>query len=51
LRRPGRRTTGVDIARGYDDTKTRLRLGWMEWEGPSYGHPYWAGYNVPFTCP
>jgi hypothetical protein len=50
-RRPGHRTAGVDIARGYDNNRERLQLGWMVWGPPSYGHPFYAAYNVPFTCP
>ena len=51
LRRPGHRTAGVDIARGYDATRSKLQLGWQQWGPPSYGHPFYAAYNVPFTCP
>jgi hypothetical protein len=50
-RRPGHRTAGVDIARGYDNNRVRLQLGWQVWGPPSYGHPYYAPYNVPYTCP
>ena len=39
-RRPGHRTAGVDIARGYDNNRERLQLGWQVWGAPSYGHPY-----------
>lgn len=51
LRRPGHRTAGVDIARGYDNNRERLQLSWQVWGAPSYGHPFYATYNVPYTCP
>jgi hypothetical protein len=50
-RRPGHRSAGVDIARGYDNNRVRLQLGWQVWGPPSYGHPFYAPYNVPYTCP
>ena len=50
-RRPGHRTAGVDIARGYDAVRTPLQLGWQLWGPPNYGHPFYAAYNEPFTCP
>jgi hypothetical protein len=50
-RRPGHHLAGVDIARGYDNNRVRLQLGWQVWGPPSYGHPFFASYNVPFTCP
>jgi hypothetical protein len=50
-RRPGHRTAGVDIARGYDNNRVRLQLGWQVWGPPSYGHPFYATYTKQFTCP
>lgn len=49
LRQPGKHDRGVDLARGYDDLSTRLQLGWMEWSGPSFGHPFYAKYP-PVDC-
>ena len=40
---------GVDIARGYDDTKTRLRLMWHTYGPPNYGHPFYRDYG-PVSC-
>jgi hypothetical protein len=46
----GGRWVGVDIASGYDDTKTRLRMSWYQ-HGAStnYGHPYYKDYG-PVNC-
>lgn len=49
-RRPGHRTTGVDIARGYDAVSSRLQLSWQVWGPPSYGHPFFAPYPEPIDC-
>jgi hypothetical protein len=50
LRRPGQHDTGVDIARGYDDTDNRLELGWLTYGADrNYGHPYYKDYG-PVNC-
>jgi len=36
---------GVDIASGYDDTSTRLRLQWHRYGPPDYGFPYYKAYG------
>ena len=47
-RRPGHRTAGVDIARGYDATRSKLQLSWqVHGSDTNYGHPFYAAYNVP----
>lgn len=44
------RDRGVDIASGYDDTKTTLKLTWQLFdEGPNYGHPFYRDYG-PVDC-
>jgi hypothetical protein len=49
-RRPGHHDTGVDIARGYDDTSNRLELGWLTYGADrNYGHPYYKAYG-PVNC-
>jgi hypothetical protein len=49
-RRPGHHDTGVDIARGYDDTGNRLSLGWLTYGADrNYGHPYYKAYG-PVNC-
>ena len=46
----GGRDRGVDIASGYDDTKTRLKLTWQLFDdGPNYGHPFYKDYG-PVDC-
>jgi hypothetical protein len=45
-RRSGQRDVGVDIARGYDDTGTRLRLTWHTYSASeNYGHPFYKDYG------
>lgn len=44
----GGRLEGVDIASGYDDTSTTLRLQWHTYGPPDYGFPYYKFY--PHTC-
>ena len=41
---------GIDIASGYDDTSRPLRLQWLVYGPPAYGHPSWAGYPA-VSCP
>jgi hypothetical protein len=44
------RDRGVDIASGYDDTKTTLKLTWQLFDdGPNYGHPFYRDYG-PVDC-
>lgn len=44
------RDRGVDIASGYDDTKTTLKLTWQLFdEGPNYGHPFYRDFG-PVDC-
>jgi hypothetical protein len=46
----GGRDRGVDIASGYDDTKTTLKLTWQLFdEGPNYGHPFYRDFG-PVDC-
>ena len=39
------RLEGVDIASGYDDPSTTLRLMWHRYGPPNYGHPYYKNYG------
>ena len=48
-RQPGQHDRGVDLASGYDDTSTPLRLTWQVKSGPDYGFPYYAKYP-PVDC-
>jgi hypothetical protein len=48
-RQPGQRDRGVDIASGYDDPSTRLKLTWQVKGPPDYGFPYYAKYP-PVDC-
>lgn len=48
-RRPGHRDNGIDIASGYDDTSTPLKLTWQVKGAPDYGFPYYAKYP-PVDC-
>jgi hypothetical protein len=44
------RDRGVDIASGYDDTKTTLKLTWQLFDGDrNWGHPFYADYG-PVDC-
>ena len=46
----GGRWVGVDIASGYDDTKTRLRMSWYQHgSSTNWGHPYYKDYG-PVSC-
>jgi hypothetical protein len=47
--RNGGRLEGVDIASGYDDTGRKLRLMWLRYDPPNYGHPYYKDYG-PINC-
>jgi hypothetical protein len=44
------RDRGVDIASGYDDTKTTLKLTWQLFDGDrNWGHPFYNDYG-PVDC-
>jgi hypothetical protein len=43
-RQPGQRDRGIDIASGYDDPRTTLKLTWQVKGPPSYGFPFYARY-------
>jgi hypothetical protein len=44
------RDRGVDIASGYDDTKTKLKLTWQVFkEDRNWGHPFYRNYG-PVDC-
>jgi hypothetical protein len=44
------RDRGVDIASGYDDTKTTLKLTWQLFDGSrNWGHPFYIDYG-PVDC-
>jgi hypothetical protein len=43
----GGRLQGVDIASGYDDTSTTLRLTWHTYGPPDYGFPYYKAFGSP----
>jgi hypothetical protein len=44
------RDRGVDIAGGYDDTKTKLKLTWQVFkEDRNWGHPFYKSYG-PVDC-
>ncbi len=44
------RDRGVDIASGYDDTKTSLKLTWQVFDGDrNWGHPFYNDYG-PVDC-
>jgi hypothetical protein len=44
------RDRGVDIASGYDDTKTTLKLTWQVFDGDrNWGHPFYNDYG-PVDC-
>ena len=46
----GGRDRGVDIASGYDDTKTTLKLTWQVFDGDrNWGHPFYNDYG-PVDC-
>ena len=46
----GGRDRGVDIASGYDDTKTRLKLTWQVFDADkNWGHPFYKDYG-PVDC-
>ena len=48
-RQPGQHDRGVDLASGYDDVSTPLRLTWQVKGAPDYGFPYYAKYP-PVDC-
>ena len=48
-RQPGQRDRGVDLASGYDDPSTSLKLTWQVKGPPDYGFPYYADYG-PVDC-
>jgi len=40
------RDRGVDIASGYDDTKTNLKLTWQVFDSDkNWGHPFYADFG------
>jgi hypothetical protein len=44
------RDRGVDIASGYDDTKTNLKLTWQVFDSDkNWGHPFYADFG-PVDC-
>lgn len=43
-RRPGQKDRGVDLASGYDDPSTSLKLTWQVKGPPDYGFPFYAKY-------
>ncbi len=44
------RDRGVDIARGYDDNRTKLQLAWQVFDGDeNWGHPFYKDYG-PVDC-
>ena len=44
------RDRGVDIASGYDDAKTTLKLTWQVFDGDkNWGHPFYGDYG-PVDC-
>jgi hypothetical protein len=44
------RDRGVDIARGYDATSTRLQLAWLVFDADkNWGHPFYKDYG-PVDC-
>ncbi len=43
-RQPGQKDRGVDLAAGYDDPSTTLRLTWQVKGPPDYGFPFYARY-------
>lgn len=45
----GGHVEGVDIASGYDDTRTRLNLQWFTYGPPDYGFPTYKDYG-PVSC-
>ena len=48
-RQPGQHDRGVDLASGYDDPSTTLKLTWQVKGAPDYGFPYYAKYP-PVDC-
>lgn len=45
-RRPGQRDRGIDLASGYDDPSTSLKLTWQVKGPPDYGFPFYAPYGT-----